>query len=77
MIMILVLDDGACEGIQVSGSSLGISVSSFVGIMLGLVKDVENDDGVPAGNFVTGLNIGDLLVGGYVGIKLHQKAEYD
>ena len=39
-----------------------MSLGSFVGYLLGL-EDVGNDDGVPVGAFVTGLPVGNSLVG--------------
>ena len=46
-----------------------MSLGSFVGYLLGL-EDVGNDDGVLVGAFVTGLSVGDSLVGKYVGTSL-------
>ena len=39
-----------------------MSLGSFVGYLLGL-EVVGNDDGVLVGAFVTGLSVGDSLVG--------------
>ncbi len=44
------------------GSYVGMPLGSLVGDMLGLEK-VGDDDGALVGAFVTGLSVGDSLVG--------------
>ena len=39
-----------------------MTLGSFVGDLLGL-EEVGDDDGILVGNFVTGLSVGDSLVG--------------
>jgi hypothetical protein len=56
---------GDVEGFGVGdevGNPVGMSLGSFVGDLLGL-EEMGDDDGVLVGNFVTGLSVGDSLVG--------------
>jgi hypothetical protein len=57
--------EGDIEGFGVGdevGNPVGMSLGSFVGDLLGL-EEMGDDDGVLVGNFVTGLSVGDSLVG--------------
>ncbi len=56
---------GDIEGFGVGdgvGNPVGMSLGCFVGDLLGL-EEVGDDDGLMVGNFVTGLSVGDSLVG--------------